>query len=384
MIAFNNRFCILGIKLGLKKNTLNFILKAFSKYLNIVSSLSMIKAHITEIKVLLSSPKNIVIVPHKNPDGDAMGSTLALYHYLQMYNHNVVVITPNDYPDFLKWLPGDDTVVKFENQQDDAKSLIAQADLLFTLDFNAFHRAGPLMVKVLENSSATKIMIDHHQQPDNYAKYMYSDVLMSSTCEMVYNLIEMLGDTDKIDANIATCLYVGIMTDTGSFRFPATTTKTHQVIGALIEKGADNTQIHNNIYDTNSYSRLQLLGRALQNLKVISEFKTAYITLSQAELDEFNFKKGDTEGFVNYALSLQGIIFAAIFIENKQDDIIKISFRSKGTFSVNEFSRAHFHGGGHTNAAGGRSDDNMQVTIDKFISILPTYKSELSQSQNGN
>ena len=343
----------------------------------------MNKGQISEIKALLSTPKNIVIVPHRNPDGDAMGSTLGLYHYLKLYHHNATIIAPNEYPDFLKWLPGDDTVLKFEANPEESHPLIEAADLIFTLDFNAFHRAGHQMAEVLEKSEAIKIMIDHHQQPDDYAKYMYSDVKMSSTCEMVYNFIEMLGDVDKINSTIATCLYVGIMTDTGSFRFPATTSRTHEVIGQLIEKGAENSQIHNNIYDTNSYSRLQLLGRAMQNLKVIPELRTAYMTLSQAELDEFNFKKGDTEGFVNYALSLKGIIFAAIFIENKQDSIIKISLRSKGEFSVNEFSRAHFHGGGHTNAAGGRSDDDMPTTINNFISILPQYKQELSHTQNG-
>ena len=343
----------------------------------------MNKGQISEIKALLSTPKNIVIVPHRNPDGDAMGSTLGLYHYLKLYHHNATIIAPNDYPDFLKWLPGDDTVLKFEANPEESHPLIEAADLIFTLDFNAFHRAGHQMAEVLEKSKAIKIMIDHHQQPDDYAKYMYSDVKMSSTCEMVYNFIEKLGDVAKINSTIATCLYVGIMTDTGSFRFPATTSRTHEVIGQLIEKGAENSQIHNNIYDTNSYSRLQLLGRAMQNLKVLPELRTAYMTLSQAELDEFNFKKGDTEGFVNYALSLKGIIFAAIFIENKQDSIIKISLRSKGEFSVNEFSRAHFHGGGHTNAAGGRSDDDMPTTINNFISILPQYKQELSHTQNG-
>ncbi|BAO74258.1 DHH family phosphoesterase [Winogradskyella sp. PG-2] len=339
----------------------------------------MIKAQIPEIKTLLSTPKNIVIVPHKNPDGDAMGSTLGLYHYLKSYNHNATVIAPNDYPDFLKWLPGNNTVLKYENDQGVSKVLIEKADLIFTLDFNAFHRAGD-MAEVLETSNATKLMIDHHQQPDDYAKFKYSDVSMSSTCEMVYNFIEMLDDAEKIDAIIATCLYVGIMTDTGSFRFRSTTNRTHEVISNLIKKGADNTQIHNNIFDTNSYSRIQLLGRALQNLKIVPELRTAYITLSQDELDEFDFKKGDTEGFVNYALSLKGIIFAAIFIESQQDQIIKISLRSKGSFSVNEFSRAHFHGGGHTNAAGGRSETDMSSTIDKFISILPKYKQDLSQS----
>ena len=338
----------------------------------------MIKAKISEIKSLLGTPKNIVIVPHRNPDGDAMGSALGLYHYLKLNHHNVDVIAPNDYPDFLKWIPSDETVLKFEGQQEQSNSILEKADILFTLDFNAYHRAGEQMAEALEKSSAIKIMIDHHQQPDAYANYMYSDITMSSTCEMVYNFIEMLGDADKINATIATCLYVGIMTDTGSFRFASTTSRTHQVIGDLIDKGADNSQIHNNIYDTNSYSRLQLLGRAMQNLKVIPELRTAYMSLTQAELDEFNFKKGDTEGFVNYGLSLKDIIFAAIFIESQQDQIIKISLRSKGDFSVNEFSRAHFNGGGHTNAAGGRSEDDMQTTIDKFISILPTYKQNLS------
>ncbi|MFD1015930.1 DHH family phosphoesterase [Winogradskyella rapida] len=339
----------------------------------------MTKTEISDLKDLLSSPKAIVIVPHRNPDGDAMGSTLALYHYLKQHHHKVTVIAPNDYPDFIKWLPGDDTVLKHETQPQVCNALLQDAQLIFTLDFNAFHRTGPLMAEALEKATATMIMIDHHQQPDDYATYMYSDVSMSSTCEMVYNFIEMLDDLACITADIATCLYLGIMTDTGSFRFPATTHRTHEVIGQLIAKGANNSQIHNNTFDTNSYSRLQLLGRALQNLKVIPELRTAYITLTQAELDAFNYKKGDTEGFVNYALSLKGIIFAAIFIESQQDKIIKISLRSKGDFSVNTFSRNHFNGGGHTNAAGGRSETDMETTVNNFISILPQYKDELSQ-----
>ena len=340
----------------------------------------MNKTQLKELKTVLSQAQNIVIVPHKNPDGDAMGSTLALNHYLSELGHDANVIVPNDYPNFLKWLPGDDSVLIFENDQDKAEGLIHEASLIFTLDFNALHRAGE-MLNSLEASTATKIMIDHHQQPDDYAKYMYSDVSMSSTCEMVYNFIEQLGDLEKVNSDIATCLYTGIMTDTGSFRFPSTTSRTHDVVSQLIAKGANNSEIHNKVFDTNRYSRLQLLGRAMQILKVIPELFTSYITLSQDELDEFNFKKGDTEGFVNYGLSLKGIVFAAIFIENKQDDIIKISLRSKGEFSVNEFSRAHFNGGGHTNAAGGRSHESLEATVDKFISILPQYKEQLSPKQ---
>ncbi|NMH88588.1 DHH family phosphoesterase [Flavivirga algicola] len=337
----------------------------------------MNKQDILSIKQLLSSKKKIVIVPHKNPDGDAIGSTLGLYHYLTKSNHQVNVLVPNDYPTFLKWIPGNDTILKYDSQNETCDALIEAADILFTLDFNAFHRTGD-METVLAESSALKIMIDHHQAPDDYATYMFSDVSMSSTCEMVYHFIDMLGDTNLIDTNISTCLYVGIMTDTGSFRFLSTTSTTHRIIAQLIEKGANNTEIHNNVYDTNSYNRLQLLGCALSNLKVIPELRTAYITLSQEELHKYDYKKGDTEGVVNYALSLKNTILAAIFIEDKQEGIIKISLRSKGNFSVNELSRAHFNGGGHTNAAGGKSHLSLEDTVAKFISILPSYNKALN------
>jgi phosphoesterase RecJ-like protein len=337
----------------------------------------MKKQDITNIKTLLQSPKKIVIVPHKNPDGDAIGATLGLYLYLLKYNHEVRVIAPNDYPEFLKWMPSEDTVLKYDTENEASNTLINQAEIIFTLDFNALNRTGD-MEAVLAKSEAIKIMIDHHQQPDDYALYTYSDVTMSSTCEMVYHFIDMLADVNKIDADIATCLYTGIMTDTGSFRFSSTTSTTHKVIADLIDKGAENAQIHNAIYDTNSYNRLQLLGCTLSNLKVLPEYRTAYITLSQQELNKFDYKKGDTEGFVNYALSLQNIVFAAIFIEDQKQNIIKISLRSKGDFSVNEFSRSHFSGGGHTNAAGGKSDSDLNETVEKFISILPSYKKALN------
>ena len=337
----------------------------------------MNKQDITSIKKLLSTKRKIVIVPHKNPDGDAIGSTLGLFHYLVKGNHNVHVLVPNDYPPFLKWMPGNDTILKYDSQTKICDALINDADIIFTLDFNAFHRTGN-METVLTKSSALKIMIDHHQAPDHYATYKYSDVSMSSTCEMVYNFIDMLGDANDIDNNIATCLYVGIMTDTGSFRFRSTTNKTHNIVAKLIEKGANNTDIHNNVYDTNRYERMQLLGCALTNLRVIPESKAAYISLSQDELQKYNYKKGDTEGVVNYGLSLDGIVLAAIFIEDRKEGIIKISLRSKGDFSVNEMSRAHFEGGGHTNAAGGKSHLSLQKTIEKFISILPSYNKVLN------
>ena len=339
----------------------------------------MTKQEYTDINQLLDTPKKIVIVSHKNPDGDAIGSSLALFHYLTKTNHLATVILPNDYPDFLKWLPGEDLILKYDSQKEESEAKLAEADLVFTLDFNAFHRAGD-METVLTNNTALKIMIDHHQQPDDYAKFTYSDVSMSSTCEMVYNFIENLNGLNVIDSNTATAIYVGIMTDTGSFRFRSTTSATHRIIASLIDKGADNTMIHNQVYDTNSYNRLQLLGCALSNLRVIPESRAAYITLTQKELQQFDYKKGDTEGFVNYALSLNNVVLAAIFIEDLQQGIIKISLRSKGDFSVNKMSREHFHGGGHTNAAGGKSDDNIQKTIEKFISILPQYNTLLNEA----
>lgn len=334
--------------------------------------------NIKEIKELLSSPKNIVITTHKNPDGDAIGSSLALHHYLVSLGHHSTVITPNEYPDFLKWVPGEDSVLKFSCDTETSQSKIKGADIIFTLDFNHLSRSGD-MENDLANTNTTFVMIDHHQQPDGYAKYMYSDTGMSSTCQMIYHFIEKLNDLDKITPEIATCIYVGIMTDTGSFRFRSTTSTTHRVVADLIERGADNTSIHENVYDTNTLSRLQLRGVALNNLKVLPEYKAAYITMSQKELDLHNFKKGDTEGFVNMGLSIVGIKFAAIFIENKNEGIIKISLRSKGDFSVNEFSRDHFEGGGHHNAAGGRSNLSLSDTVDKFISILPSYKKLLNQ-----
>jgi bifunctional oligoribonuclease and PAP phosphatase NrnA len=332
---------------------------------------------IANIKHLLSTKKKIVIVPHKNPDGDAVGSSLGLYHYLLKGNHSVKVIVPNDYPNFLKWIPGEDSILKHDYQTKVCDAYIKDADIIFTLDFNALHRTGN-METILAESDAIKIMIDHHQAPDNYATYMFSDVRMSSTCEMIYHFIDMLDDNQLIDRNIATCLYTGIMTDTGSFRFSSTTSKTHQIIAHLIEKGANNAEIHNNVNDTNSYKSLQLLGCALTNLKVVPESRTAYITLSQQELNKYDYKKGDTEGIVNYGLSLENIVLAAIFIEDKQEGIIKISLRSKGNFSVNDMSRAHFNGGGHTNAAGGKSDLSLKNTVEKFISILPSYNKALN------
>ena len=334
-------------------------------------------AEVLDLKKILSNPKKVVIVPHKNPDGDAMGSTLGLCHYLKKLGHSALVIAPNDYPEFLKWIPGTKDVLIHEEHTTTADEKISQADLIFTLDFNALHRCGAMETPI-DKAAAIKVMIDHHQQPDDYATFVYSDVNMCSTSEMVYHFIEMMGDLDRIDVSIGEALYTGIMTDTASFRFPLTTSTTHRVIAHLIDVGVEKSQVHNAVYDTNSFGRLRLMGCALNNLQFLEPIKTAYTSLTNKELDAHDFQKGDTEGLVNYGLSLKGVKFAAIFIEHKQESIIKISFRSKGDFDVNTFARTHFNGGGHKNASGGRSNLNLEDTIAKFISILSDYKSELN------
>lgn len=324
---------------------------------------------IHDLQALLTTKKNIAIIPHRNPDGDAMGASLALYHFLKKNNHNVSVIAPNEFPNFLHWLPSANEVLIYEKNRDNVINFLKDIELIFTLDFNALHRTGEFE-KVLKNLSATFIMIDHHELPDHYAKITFSDTSYGSTCEMVYDCIEKMGQKNSIDKNIATCLYTGITTDSGSFRFPKTTSKTHRIVAELIDKGVENTKVHQSLFDANSFDGLQLLGKALQNMTVIKNKKTAYTFLSQKDLDHFNYKKGDTEGIVNYGLSISGIMIAAIFIENKEEGIIKISLRSKGDYDVNTLARNHFNGGGHIHAAGGRSELSLEETIKLFEKII--------------
>ncbi len=329
----------------------------------------MKKEDIIAIQQLLATPKKIAVIPHRSPDGDAMGSTLALYHFLLKLNQQPVVIAPNDFPNFLAWLPGSESVLIYENEKEKCTAVLKESELIFLLDFNALHRTGE-MEHVLNKLTAPMVMIDHHQKPDGFATYTYSDTSFGSTCQMIYNFIGYLNQKELIDSTIATCIYTGIVTDSGSFRFPSTTGTTHRIVAELIDKGINNSEIHNLLFDNNSYNRLQLMGRALQNMKVLPEYKTSYITLTQKELDEFHYEKGDTEGIVNYGLTIKGIHFAAIFIEHKDENIIKISFRSQGNFDVNQFARDHFNGGGHINAAGGKSYESMKETVKKFETLL--------------
>lgn len=329
---------------------------------------------ITVLRKHLKSPQKAIIIPHKNPDGDALGSSLALMHFLLLEKHQAAVVSPNDYPKFLNWLPGQEKILIHNKSKELVQKKINEASLIFTLDFNALSRIDKLG-EIISNAKAEKIMIDHHEAPEDFASLMYSDSYMSSTCEMVYNIITTL-NPDSINSEIASCLYTGIMTDTGSFRYPSTTADTHKAIAHLIEKGADGTAIHQKIYDSSSFNRLKLLGIALSNLNRIRSLPIVYITLSQQELNSCEYQKGDTEGFVNYGLSLEGVQFACIMIENEKEGKIKMSFRSKGSFSVNEFARKYFQGGGHLNAAGGMSTDSISETIELFNKAVAEVSSQ--------
>ncbi|MDH3381576.1 MAG: bifunctional oligoribonuclease/PAP phosphatase NrnA [Flavobacteriaceae bacterium] len=333
-----------------------------------------------EVKNFLESPKKIVVVPHRNPDGDAIGACLAIQHYLKKKHHEVTVVSPNELPSFLHWMPSAKDILKFDKQNRQSKKAIKEADLIFLLDFNSLSRVGDDMQNTLNSFEGIYIMIDHHLQPEAIAKYTFSDINYSATCEMVYEFIDKLGDKDLIDQTIGTCIYTGIMTDTGNFRFPATKPRTHKIVANLMEKGADNAYIYTKVFDSNTYQNLQLLGHALSKLQVIPKSNTAYFLLSKNDLKAFDYQKGDTEGIVNYGLSIKGIVLAAIFIEDEDQGIIKISFRSKGKFSVNDFARNYFDGGGHQNAAGARSTDSLNETVEKFIKLVTKYKKEISTS----
>lgn len=335
----------------------------------------MNKTEVEKVKALHTPGKKIVITTHANPDGDAMGASLGMFHYLKLKGCNPVVIVPTGYPDFLAWMPGDSEVMNFQWKKEQALHLITEAELIFSLDYNGLARTDK-MESYLKNAIAPKVMIDHHLLPEPFAQYVFSNTDASSTCEMVFDFIAAAGDEQLINKEIAECLYAGILTDTGGFQFPITSPKVHRITAALIERGADNSMIYQKIFNTFSESRLRLFGYCLvEKMKLFKELKTAVITLNKEELQRFNIKTGDTEGLVNYPLKMDDINFAALIIDRTEK--IKISFRSKGNFDTNQFSRAHFNGGGHKNASGGQSSETLEAVVKKFEDVIPGYKEQL-------
>jgi phosphoesterase RecJ-like protein len=333
--------------------------------------------NIKAFKALLETPQKVVITTHHKPDADALGSSLALRSYLLGKGHEVRVISPTDYPDFLKWMEGNEEVIIYnENRERESAELVDEATLIFCLDFSSLHRINELGEEV-RASSAIKVLIDHHLQPEEFADFVQWSTKAAATAELLYELICKLGDHDLITKSIAESLYAGIMTDTGSFHHPNVTENVFRICGELIELGADTARVSKLIYDSNSVDRIRFLGFALsQRLTVLPELRTAYFVISAEDLKKYNSQTGDTEGLVNYALSIEGIIFAAVIIE--RSDAVKMSFRSIGDFSVNTFARQHFEGGGHKNAAGGISTESIGDTVARFTALLKEYEKELT------
>jgi len=335
-------------------------------------------AHIeSELRSMIEKAHRIVILSHKNPDGDAMGSSLGLYHFLKMNGKDVRVIVPTAYAEFLQWLPGNEPVVNFQKQPDLANELIQKANLIFSLDFNDLRRLGKLGEIVEGNRTASRILIDHHPDPKHFCDLEFSTVHVSSTAELVYHLIKRIDDQALNNKDLCECLYVGIMTDTGCFSFNSSNPSTFLAVAHLLQSGINKDYIYDRVFNNFSAGRMKLMGYCLdQKMVIIPEFHTAYISLSQKEMKEYKFKMGDSEGFVNLPLSIEGILFSALFIEKSSHT--KISFRSKGEFPANEFSSSHFGGGGHLNAAGGESPEPLEECINLFISLLPHYSKWLS------
>jgi phosphoesterase RecJ-like protein len=329
------------------------------------------------IKEVFSTPGRILIVTHTNPDGDAIGSGLALSFYLRKKGHTVDLMVPDPFPEFLQWMPGSQQIVVFNQNETLGLSLINQADWIIAADFNQLDRLGKAS-EAVKAASAGKILIDHHQNPSDEFSYTISITKISSTSELVYNIVETSGDNELLDKPTAECIYAGIITDTGSLSYACNYEKTYQTIAELFRLGIDGERIHRLIYDTYSESRLRLLGFSIsEKLVVIADMHTAYISLSKSELERFGYQIGDTEGIVNYALSIKNINLAALFIE--RDGIVKASFRSKGDFSVSTLARDCFGGGGHRNAAGANCEGTLQESVELFLTGLPFYQDQLKQ-----
>lgn len=329
----------------------------------------------------LSSPKKIFITTHVKPDADALGSSLGLGNYLLKKGHEVTVVTPSDYPSFLYWMQGNDRVLDFSKEEDKeiATKQISEAELIFCLDFSVLNRVNELG-ELIRKSKAYIVNIDHHQDPEDFADFRFWSTKAAATCELVYELIVKLGDRDLIDSGIASCLYAGIMTDTGGFRHPNTTKNVHLVVAELIDLGADPSQISNLIYDSNSVNRLKFIGFAITRRLVVREdIHTAYFAITKKDLKKYQSQTGDTEGLVNYALSLDGVKLAALFSE--REDGIKISFRSSPEVAVNKFAASYFEGGGHKNAAGGKSMLSLKETVELFERLVEKCQEQLFQTE---
>ncbi|MDP4239057.1 MAG: DHH family phosphoesterase [Bacteroidota bacterium] len=327
---------------------------------------------ITKAKKAIDNVDKIVIVAHVGPDGDAIGASLALWHYLMTVEKEPVIIVPNPFPNFLAWMPGAECILDYESQKEKSDEMIASAELIFALDFNTASRLGDMADAVLI-APADKILVDHHLHPDTFAKIKISYPEISSTSELIFRLICRMGDFSMINLACAECIYTGMMTDTGGFTYNSNNQEIYTIIAELIKLGVDKDEIYRKVFNTYSVDRLRLMGFCLYHkMKVYPEYRAALITLTKKELDEFNYINGDAEGFVNIPLSIAGVDFSVFMREDT--DKIKISFRSQGTFPANKVAADLFNGGGHLNAAGGESKLTLDDSVKKFEEALPDYQ----------
>lgn len=327
----------------------------------------------------ISKYKKVVIVSHVNPDGDAIGSSLAFYFFLQKFGIDVKIIIPNDFPSFLAWMPGIENILVFDKNSEKGVEYLNAADLICYIDFNHPPRTGLVHNDLCHCSKTPKMLIDHHRDTDysQFEAYL-SELETSSTAELVAELIQSQGFDKYLDDKIATCLLVGIMTDTGSFAHSIYHPETFEICGKLISPTVDYQLIHSKIYNTFSENRLRLLGYSIsERMVTLDEYHTAYIYLTKADLERFNYQVGDTEGVVNFPLMIDNIKMTVLITERQ--GVIRFSFRSKGDFSVHEVARAHFNGGGHTNAAGGTLECSIEQAIEKLLAVLPQYKALLNK-----
>ena len=330
---------------------------------------------IPQLRELLSTSKNICIVTHANPDGDALGSSLGFYQMLKEHHSNIKVVIPDRVPDFLKWLPGSDEVIVAYDSKELMEKAMAEADLVFCLDFNQLNRVNGV-TEALTNTPGKRILIDHHPEPDSDFFLGLSVTSSSSTAEIIFEVCEALGYTTHITKDAASCIYTGIMTDTGSFSYAIGRGRTFEVLAHLIDAGIEKDKIHSLVFDSFSEQRMRLMGYCLKDkMVVLPHLRTAYISLSASEIKMFNHRVGDTEGFVNLPLSISGIVFSVFFSE--RDGVIKMSLRSRGNFAVNDFAKKHYSGGGHRNAAGGKSLLPLQETIAQFEQLVKDYEADL-------
>lgn len=324
---------------------------------------------VQDIYPLLAQPRNIVIIMHQKPDADAMGASLGLRHFLVQLGHSVTVISPTNWASWVNWMPGCNEVLDYNMLTEKAEEALDKAEWLFCLDFNALYRTKTMTEK-LESLGCTKILIDHHQQPDEKAfDYGISDTSKSSTCEMVYDFIIGAGYADKINEEVSECIYAGVVADTGSFRFSSANASVHQLVADLKKRGLEHPRVHEKLFDNFLENRLRFFGHVLlHRMEVFYEYNTALIAIPKSDLLKYHIKTGDTEGLVNYPQTIQGIKLVALVID--RDEERKWSFRSKSDFDCNTFARNYFEGGGHFNAAGGRSSETLEATVQKFKQVL--------------